>query len=461
MATITSTGVGSGLQVNSLVTQLVAAERAPYDTRISRADTKLTTEFSALSQLKAAMSSFQAALATLKDETSYALHTVTVGDDKAFAATADGTAAPGSYSVEIRKLALAAQLKSEPFVSGSATEIGTGTLTLGMGSSAFTVTLDDTHKTLADIRDAINDAQGNPGVRATLVRGVEGTRLVLTGSKTGAANPITVKAAGGDGGLAQLAYDPPGTTALTPIADAQDAIVVVSGIEIHSADNSIEDAIDGVTLTLKKAELGTTVSLDVADDTSGIQGRANAFVNAYNVLATQIAKLRSYDADTKAAGPMLGDAMLRNIETQLRRIVSDPVSTATKPYTTLASVGITSSTTGTLTLDATKFNAAMAANPAVASSLFGSTEGVAKRLDTFLTSHLSTTGDIALRDAGITTRRKDLAKQQEAVDARMEVIQARYLKQFNALDAMLTQMQSTSSYLASQLSSLPGAASQS
>ncbi len=457
MATLSSTGVGSGLQVNDLVAQLVAAERAPYDARISRADTKITTEFSALSQLKAAMSSFQSALTTLKDAKSYTLKSVAVGDEDAFAATADGAAAPGTYDVEIQKLALAAQLKSIPFVGGASSAVGTGTLMITMGGTAFSVTLDNAHNTLADVRDAINSASGNPGVRATLVKGSDGTRLVLTGSKTGAANAITVHASGGDGGLAQLEYSPPGTMAMLPINAAQDAVVVLSGIEVHSADNTIEDAIDGVTLTLKKAELGTTVSLKVANDDTGIKGSVSNFVSAYNVLATQIAKLRSYDAETKAAGPMLGDPMLRGIEAQLRRIVSDPVSTATKPYTTLASLGITTTATGTLALDDAKFNAAMAANPAVASSVFGSTDGVAKRLDTFLTSHLATGGDIALRDDGITTRRKDLTKQKESLDARMAVIQARYLKQFNALDTLLTKMQSTSSYLASQLSQLPGA----
>ncbi|MEP7311481.1 MAG: flagellar filament capping protein FliD [Pseudomonadota bacterium] len=452
MATISSTGVGSGLQVNDLVAQLVAAERAPYDARINRADTRITSEFSALSQLKAAMASFQSALTTLKDTKAFALKTVTVGDDDAFSATADGSAAAGRYDVEIQKLALAAQLKSDPFVGGATTAIGTGTLMLTMGGAAFSVTLDAAHNTLADVRDAINSASGNPGVRATLIKGSDGTRLVLTGSRTGATNSITVHATGGDGGLAQLEYVPSGTMAMESIADAQDAVVMLSGIEIHSADNTIEDAIDGVTLTLKKAELGTDVALTVANDDTGVQGRVSGFVSAYNVLAAQIAKLRSYDPETKVAGPMLGDPMLRGIEAQLRRIVSDPVSTATQPYTTLASVGITTTATGTLTLDATKFNAAMAANPAVASSLFGSTDGVARRLDTFLTSHLATGGDITLRDGGIATRRKDLTRQKDALDARMAVIQARYLKQFNALDSLLTRMQSTSSYLASQLS---------
>jgi len=462
MAAITSSGAGSGLQVNSLVEQLVAAERAPYDARLTRVDTKLTTEFSALSQLKAAMSSFQSALTTLKAADAFALRKATVSDETAFTATASSTAASGSYDVEVKQLARAAQLGSAPFLAGADAVVGTGTLAISMGTATFNITLDAEHSTLGNIRDAINNAPANPGVRATLIRGVAGSQLVLTGAATGAGKAIKVLASGGNGGLAQIAYDPPGITGLDLIGDPpQDAIVFVSGIEIHSADNSIDEAIDGVTLSLKKADEGTLVSLTVASDDSGIQSRATGFVNAYNVLANQIAKLRSYDAATKAAGPLLGDAMLRNIESQMRRLVSEPVSSGTQPYTTLASLGITSTVTGTLALDSAKFNAALAANPAAAGAVFGSTDGVAKRLDSFLTGHLATTGDLATRDAGITTRRKDLTAQQTALDARMAVIQARYLKQFTALDSLLTQMQSTSSYLATQLNQISSIGNQS
>jgi flagellar hook-associated protein 2 len=144
--------------------------------------------------------------------------------------------------------------------------------------------------------------------------------------------------------------------------------------------------------------------------------------------------------------------MLLGIESQVRRAISSPVTGGTSVYSTLASLGITTQANGTLSMDATKFSAAMKADPTAASQLFTSTSGIAKKLDTILTQHLATDGDLAARNDSITAGRKDLDKQKTALDARMQVIQDRYTKQFNALDTLLTQMQSTSTYLTQQLS---------
>ncbi len=150
-------------------------------------------------------------------------------------------------------------------------------------------------------------------MHAAVLTGVTGSYLVITGDKTGAANVVTVAQSGGDGGLAQLAYDPNTPSALTG-TDADDAIVNISDVEVHSASNTVSDAIDGVTLTLKKQAPGTIDTLTVANDDSVVQGKVTAFVTAYNALATQIATLRSYDPATAKAGPLLGDSMLLNIE---------------------------------------------------------------------------------------------------------------------------------------------------
>ncbi|MEO6185139.1 MAG: flagellar filament capping protein FliD [Steroidobacteraceae bacterium] len=450
MATITSSGSVSGLDVNSLVTQLVAAERAAPDARLAKVDTRLTTQFTALSQLKGSMAAFQASLAGLKDASKLVVRKAVVSDDTRLAATASATASSGAYDVEVMQLAKATQLRSAAYVGGSTTVVGTGTLTLSLGSSIFTVAIDSTKNTLAGIRDAINKSANNTGVRATILTGADGAHLVLTGDKTGLANAVTVTQSGGDGGLAQLVYDPPTTSGYTVVA-AQDAIVNLSGIEVRSATNSIDGAIDGVTLTLKKATPGTIDTLSVTNDDAAVQKKASDFVTAYNALGSQIAKLRSYDAATKKAGPMLGDSMLLNIETQVRRLVSGPVTGATSPYTTLASVGIAFGTDGNLALDAAKFQTAMTANSTAVSQLFGSTNGVATQMDKYLESQLSTSGAIAARTAGIDVQRKDLVSRQDALNARMVVYQARYQKQFTALDSMLSQLQSTSSYLTQQL----------
>jgi flagellar hook-associated protein 2 len=453
MATISSSGVGSGLDVSALVTQLVAAERAPYDTRIARAETKVTTQVSALGRLKSALSTFQSALTGLKDATSFQKRDVSISDISVLTATATTQAASGSYEIEVSQLAKSSQLASNPFVAGSTAAVGTGTLQLTMGARSFSVAIDDAHKTLAGVRDAINAATDNPGVRATLIKAQDGTRLVLTGSATGTANAVKVTASGGDGGLAQITYDPPGSTALHVVNPAQDAIVMVSGYEVHSASNTVSDAIEGVTLALRSEDVDKTATLTIADDTASVKSLAQNFVTAYNALAGQMATLRSYDASTQTAGPLLGDAMLLGIESQVRRAISDPASGLTGAYTTLASLGIATTTAGTLALDGTKFDAALAADPAAVSRVFSSTGGVAARLDKLLTAHLATDGDVAARVASNTAKTKELTRQKEALEARMVLVQERYTKQFNALDTLLTQMQSTSKYLAQQLSS--------
>lgn len=454
MATITSSGSVSGINVSQLVSQLVAADRGPEDARLTKRDTQLTTDFTALSKLKGAMSTFQTALAGLKDANNFQLRKVSVSDTDALDVTATGAAASGSYSVEIKHLATAGQLASTPNLGGSTANVGTGTLTIGMGSATFSVDIGDASKTLAGIRDAINGATGNVGVKATLIKAQDGTRLVLTGSATGAANAITVKATGGDGGLDQLVYDPAGgTTNLSVVGDgAQDAEIVVAGYTIKSPDNTVEDAVDGVTLNLKQAEVGKVLNFSVSNDDAGVQQKVQGFVTAYNALLTTITGLRSYDAASQTAGPMLGDSMLLGIESQVRRVISDTVGSSTSRYGSLASLGITTQANGTLAMDATKFNAAMTADPSAASQLFTSTKGVSVRMDAVLTQHLDSSGDLAARDASITAGRKDLDKQKAALDARMAIIQDRYTKQFSALDSLLTQMNSTSTYLTQQLS---------
>jgi flagellar hook-associated protein 2 len=241
-----------------------------------------------------------------------------------------------------------------------------------------------------------------------------------------------------------------------PLKDvAQDAIVKVSGFEIHNATNTIDGAIDGVALVLKKAHAtGATTSLEIARDDASIQSKAQSLVTAFNNLAKQIKTLGGYNADTKTGGTLLGDAMLLGVDAQLRRIVGEPVTGTTGAYRTLASLGITTGADGTLQLDAAKFQKALAADPQSLNSIFASDNGVAVKLGKYLDSKLASSGEIASRNANLTASQKSLAAQREVLDARMQVVQERYMKQFTALDAMLAQMQSTSSYLTQQLQGL-------
>ncbi len=447
MSTISSTGIGSGLDIDSLVSKLVAAEKSAGQTRIDNKKTTLTQQFSAMATLMGGMSSFQASLNSLVSAGSFTSRDVTLSDDAAFTATASSSAAEGTYDVQVQQLAKAAQLGSKEFASAGTT-VGTGTLTISVGSSSFNIAVTDGANSVANIRDAINKSSANTGVQASLLTDVKGTHLVLTSQKTGADHALKVTASGGDGGLQQLVYDPNGTKNMEVRSEAKDAIVFVSGYEIHSGSNSVSNAIDGVTLTLKApTDDNSSVQMSVARDDSSIQDAAKKFVDSYNSLASTIKSLGKYDVSTNTGGPLVGDAMLRNIDSQVRKMISTPVAGVTGNYTTLASLGITTQADGSLKLDPDRFNAALQANPGAVSDIFTSDNGVAVKLADFMGSKTSTTGEVTTRSSDITDSLVDLKDQQDALDARMQVIQDRYYKQFNALDSLLAQLNTTATSL--------------
>jgi flagellar hook-associated protein 2 len=367
-----------------------------------------------------------------------------VSDEKAFTAKATSSAAAGSYDVQVERLAKASQLGSDAFASGSAT-VGTGTLTIAVGDASFSIEVGESGKSLASIRDAINKAADNTGVQASLLTDVDGTHLVLTSTKTGEDHALTVTASGGNGGLEQLEN-------MEVRSEAQDAILFVSGYEIHSDSNTVSTAIEGVTLTLKApTEEDSTVLLTVERDDAAIQDAAKKFVDAYNSLASTIKALSRYDVATESAGTLLGDAMLRNIESQVRKLVSSPVPGVNGNYTTLASLGITTQADGKLKLDGVKFNAALEANPGAVSDIFTSDNGVAVKLADLMGEKTSSTGELTVRSSNITDSLVDLKDQQDVLNARMKVIEERYFRQFNALDTLLAQLNTTANSLDSWL----------
>ena len=456
MATSTAINTGGGLDVQSLVTQLVTAERNQYLTPITARETTATVQLSAVSTLKGALSTFQTAVAGLTG-TSLTPRATTSGDEDVFTATSTGQASTGTYDVKVVALAKAQQLASGPF-SGSGATVGTGTLTIHYGSKSFDITLDSTNNTLANVRDAINKASGNTGVQATILNAQDGSRLVLQSAQTGAANTITISSSGGDGALAQFNYSGTDTATVKQLQPAQDAHIKIGTFDHYSTTNTVTDAIDEVTLSLKSTSTDP-VTLSVTDDQASLKQKVNAFVNNYNALYSTTSGLRSYDATSKSAGPLLGDAVLRGIETQIGNDLSNPVAGVTGNFTTLASLGITRQTDGTLAVDSAKLDKALAADSNSVAKVFGGDNGVASRLSKDLANMLKTGSALDVRTTSLNDTLKSVQDDKDALDARMQVIQDRYTKQYTALDALLQSMQSTSNYLAQQLSSLPGGSS--
>ncbi len=456
MPTLRSSGVGSGIDINGLVSQLVAAERAPAEQRLTRANTRITTQLSALGTLRGALSSLQGAVAGLKTASAFQARRAESTDKTVYAATATSAAATGSYAVEIRQLASTQKLASAAYPAGSTAVVGTGTLTLTSGGKSFDVAIADTASSLAGIRDAINAAPSNDTVQATLIQAVDGARLVLTARKGGAGNAIQVAAAGGDGGLTALVYQPGGTMNLTEIAAARNAEAVIDGFTVQSPTNVINDAIDGVSLSLVAARPGTTLQLNVANDDAATRDKVRSFVTDLNTTMSTLAKLRAYDPATSTGGPLLGDSMLRGVEDSLRRQISAPSTTATAPYNSLNAIGITIGADGSFSLDEAKLTKALAADFDSVGKLFGSTDGVAVRIADVLDRSLRTDGQVTARTDSLQSSKKSLARDQASLEVRMESVERRYRAQFIAMDKLLAGLQNTSSYLSQQLTRASG-----
>lgn len=400
--TISSAGVGSGLDVNSIVTQLMAIEQQP----LKALDTKQAeyqAQLSAYGQLQGALSSFQSAMQGLSTASQFNAVTAMPSDSTVASASATSTAIPGSYAINVSTLAQAQQLASSALAS-TTTVVGTGTLTFQFGTwngSSFsanastpskTVTIDTAHNTLSGIRDAVNAA--NIGVTATIVNDGTGFRLVFASNSAGTANSLKITVSGdGDGnntdaaGLSQLAYDPAAVAGsgknLSQTLAAQDATLTVNGISITKSSNTISDVIQGVTLNLLKQSASTTIT--VAQNSSAVQSGVQNFVKAYNTLSQTIGGLTAYDASTGQAAILQGDYSTLSILNQVRSLLNRPITGLSGPYTSLSQIGVSFQTDGTLALDSSKLQSALANNFSAVAGLFA---GVGQTSDS-LVSYVS------------------------------------------------------------------------
>lgn len=435
---ISSSGIGSGLDINSLVTQLVAAERAPAQNQLSTRKTRLSTQLSAIGTFRAAMATLQDKLAGLKSGGAIGKLAATSASTDHFTATAAGSAVAGRYDIEVVALAQAHKLTSAPYVGGASTALGAGDVTIDVGGDDFTVTLSPSANTLADLRDAINNASDNSGVTATLINETNGTRLLLTSKTPGEDHEITVTST---------------LATFTEQQAAQDAHIRVDGYDVYASSNQISDAIDGVTINLAKANPGSSYALDVALDNKATSDAVQVFVNTYNAALNTINTLSKYDPKTEVAAALNGDGMVRGAAQQLRQVVSASVSGAGS-FSHLSELGITTQADGTLKLDSSKLASALASDRDSVQKLFGAEDGVATRLDAVLERLVGDDGQVETRNDSLQRQLDDVADRQDALDFRMTRVEARYRAQYTALDSLLAQMQTTSNYLSQQLASL-------
>jgi flagellar hook-associated protein 2 len=459
-ALITSQGIGSGLNIGSIVSSLTSAFGAGQQNQITTQETSLDAQVSAFGTFTSSLDALQATLGVLESPSQLASFAATVGDTSIASATAGTGAVAGTYSLAVQNLATAATLTSKP-VATSGTVIGTGTLTISVGGTSAAITIDSTNNTLAGIADAINSASDNPGVSASIITAIDGAQLVLTGTATGADNSITVTQAGGDGGLASLVYDPANNdSTLTQTQQALNANFTINGYAATSASNVATGAISGVTLDLLQASAEVTpattpptytpTTLNISPDTTAAQTAVNAFVTALNGTLSSIQTLTAYNATTQTAGALQGNATLQSFQNQLSNIL-DTVRSSGTGINSLADLGITAdATTGVYDTTASTLANALSSSLSGVGSLLGGPNGIATQVDNLVTQYTQAGGILATINSGLQTGLTNLNNQQTQLNAELATYSATLTTQYNAMDAAVASLKETQTYLTAE-----------
>jgi flagellar hook-associated protein 2 len=458
-ALITSTGIGSGLDIGAIVSSLTTAFGAAQTDQLTNQQNSIDSQVSAYGTFASALDTLQSTLAALETPSQLAGFDAVVTDKNIASATTTSDAVAGTYSLQVNNLATAASLTSKPVVNSS-TAVGTGILTISVGGASTAINIDSTDNTLAGIASEINSASINPGVTASVITTSDGARLVLTGTTTGAANAITVTQAGGDGGLSALVYDPAsGVKNLTQSQAAQDASFSINGFAGTSASNVVSGAISGVTINLlQSSAAGTPTTLTVSPDTSGAQTSIDKFVTALNSTLSSIQTLTGYDPSTQTAGALNGNATLEAFQNQLENILGQ-VSGGSGGVKSLTDLGITANADGSYSVDDTKLGNVLSSSLSSVGNLLGGSHGIVTQIDNLIDGYTQPGGLLATINQGLETSLKNVSTQQTALAAQLAAYSARLTAEYNAMDTAVALLKQTQTYLNAEFNPSANAAS--
>lgn len=486
MANISSIGLGSGIDADTIIKQLVAVEKQPI-TAVEDQNTKLNTKLSTWGRIQSGFSALKDAAANLGKTDFWNATTAQSSDEAAVSVTAGPTAATGSYNVVVKNLAQSQYLASNAYASKTEV-VGEGTLRIELGTfvdnptappaatfaakaaaTAVDIDIGPGDNTLEKIRDKINAA--NAGVTASLVTDASGSRLVLRGS-TGAENAfrITATESGDDGdnatGLSSLAYDPSQDIVNANVTQkAANAKATINGVEVTSASNTMTDVLDGLTVKLGKVSApDTSVELTVSQDTASIRKGIDTFKSAYNDVVGLIRVQTLYDEESKTGGPLQGDSTAVGLLRQLRGLASGFTS-ASGQFGRLSDIGLEMGKDGTFTVNEKKMSAATS-NLGELKKFFAtvndtdtSQEGIASRFQKMASLVSDSDGSIASRTTGLKGAIKRNADKIDRLEQRTTLIEARLRAQYTALDQSMTKLNGLSAYVTQQLAALNNSSS--
>jgi flagellar hook-associated protein 2 len=409
---LSSPGIGSGLDVNAIVSSLMNVERAPL-TKVAAQKTAFQSKVSAFGTLKSALSTFQSSLSALSSISKFNAQSIVSSNPSMFTATAlaGRTAGLGNYDVTVSQLAKSQKLSVGGFANISDV-VGTGTLTISFGAFSpavaeppsaasftnntakpeITINIDSANNSLAGVRDAINAS--NSSVSASIVNDGTTNRLVITSKDTGEINGLKITVAdddaddGGMSGLSSLAYDPLAAAGsgrnMTQVQEAKNALLTVDGISIVKASNTITDVIEGVSLNLLTTS-SSAVNLNVSTNQEAVKESINAFIEAFNKLDTSLRNLTKFDEAGKSSGALLGDSTARSVVNQIRAVLNGSIANGTS-LNTLSQIGISFKSNGKLELNQKSLDRAFETNFNDIASLFATTGRTSDALVSFVGS---------------------------------------------------------------------------
>jgi flagellar hook-associated protein 2 len=377
MANISSLGLGSGVLNSDLVDQLVQAERAPTENRLTQKTEQTQALLSAYGKLRSAVTELRLPMRQLSAPDNLKAFSAN-SSNEGIAVSVDSTkASRGTYSVEVTSLAGAQALASrDVFADRDATSVGQGTLTLNVGDKTTNITVDNSNDTLQGLANAINDSDA--GVSAGVIDTGNGFQLVLSADETGTANAVSISVSGDTGGtdtdnqgLSRFAFNTgmDSDAGLQETIAASDAVMKINGVEVTRSTNSFENVIDGLTFDI--TETGSS-TIKVQQDLGAVADRVQGFVDKFNSLQSTIDSLAGFNAEAGVGSLLTGDSTVRSIQNQLRQVLTRVVpGLENSSVRSLADVGITTNfETGGLEFDRAKFEEQLKNNPDDVTALF-------------------------------------------------------------------------------------------
>mgnify|MGYP003700397499 FL=1 len=449
---ISSPGLGSGLDVSSLVEQLVAIEQQPL-VRLATQEVGFQAQISAYGSLRSALSTFESSLNSVNTLSDFRALKASSSNADVFSASAGTSAAKGTYSLTVDRIAENHRLGSNSYFAD------TNTTTIGSEGETLTITQDGDSfdvayggKTLAEVRDLINESSANTGVTASILKDDLGSRLLLSADDTGSDSFVTTS---------YSAADPFSFTTLNTDRDSDlsvtaadlDAVLSVDGVFTATrSSNTIKDVVQGVTINLVDAGTST---LTVKEDTAAVETSVQKFVDAYNTVLTTIRSLRE--------GALSDDAnSLFAMENQIRQVFNSPLS-GNGTFSSIYEIGISSTfvlggaskDNGKLNLDSSALLDALNTDRDSVANLFADVDkGLIPKLESVLGGFVDFEGFIDGKTDSLNRRIDSIEISRESMTRRIESFEARLLKEFNSLDTLVAQLQVSGNFLSQQLSLL-------